>query len=269
MASNITSINVEGNLIRHLPSALPRNLKTLRLGGNPIAGVGISGAERQHLLELLEGVPQLETFSVSVARGTVGDAPADGSRYVVTKIGGMSQVSDLLTLHPVIIVIVSMYLYAQSSVWRGKMTRSSSRGKTTVFACRRALPGAQAQWRGRTALLPAARSRSRPTGAMRTLLAVVSSCTTASMWAHTFPAAVLSVYLSVFLAGCFGLFLLMVCSAGVHTHIDDRRRLWLRACSIHGTTRSCCRSLLIVIVIVRSLFQSVWRPQLHSSDRPS
>jgi hypothetical protein len=63
----------------------------LRLGGNPIAGVGVDGAERQNLLELLQDAPQLETFSVDVARGAVGSTPANGGRYVVTNIPGMAR----------------------------------------------------------------------------------------------------------------------------------------------------------------------------------
>eukprot|EP01051_Picozoa_sp_SAG22_P014166 SAG22_NODE_1680_length_3824_cov_1.537181_3_plen_80_part_00 len=37
-AANVTGIDVEGNQIRLLPKSLPPALRSLRLGGNPIAG---------------------------------------------------------------------------------------------------------------------------------------------------------------------------------------------------------------------------------------
>ena len=91
-ATNITSINIEGNQLRQLPSAVPPNLKTLRLGGNPIAGVGIAGNVAGDLLKLLQSAPSLETFSVAIAKG--GDSsqePWDGlpNDFVVTAIPGI------------------------------------------------------------------------------------------------------------------------------------------------------------------------------------
>ena len=67
LATNITVINVEDNDLRHLPTGLPPSLTVLRLGGNPITGDGIVGAQKDNLIELLQNLPHLETVSVGMS----------------------------------------------------------------------------------------------------------------------------------------------------------------------------------------------------------
>jgi hypothetical protein len=90
LATNITVINVEGNRLRRLPDAVPPTLHVLRLGGNPISGVGIEGAQRHQLLELLDDAPLIQTLSVGMAEGGP-QTPWDGFQhdYVVTAMPGL------------------------------------------------------------------------------------------------------------------------------------------------------------------------------------
>ena len=66
LGTNITSINIENNNLRHLPAALPPTVTVLRMGGNPIGGDGVAGVQRDNLIQLLQSMPHLETFSGGV-----------------------------------------------------------------------------------------------------------------------------------------------------------------------------------------------------------
>ena len=76
----IGSINVEGNRLTSLPTALPPHLTSLRLGGNPI--VNVTNAA---LVSLLQAAPDLDTFSLRYAPPGLTHNPGwmDPNSYVV------------------------------------------------------------------------------------------------------------------------------------------------------------------------------------------
>jgi hypothetical protein len=90
---NITAINAEGNKITRLPTALPKNLRSLRLGGNPllfgVSHIGDHGIKALiQTLGTLHNQTLLNTFSIAFASSVV-----DGrdTRYLVESMPGMSK----------------------------------------------------------------------------------------------------------------------------------------------------------------------------------
>ena len=95
----IWSINVEGNRLTSLPTALPPHLTSLRLGGNPI--VNVSNAA---LVSLLQAAPDLDTFSLRYAPPGLTHNPGwmDPNSYVVKTMptaGGIATCPSSLDPH--------------------------------------------------------------------------------------------------------------------------------------------------------------------------
>ena len=95
----IGSINVEGNRLTSLPTALPPHLTSLRLGGNPI--VNVTNAA---LVSLLQAAPDLDTFSLRYAPPGLTHNPSwmDPESYVVKTMptaGGIASCPSSLDPH--------------------------------------------------------------------------------------------------------------------------------------------------------------------------
>lgn len=92
-AVNITSINLEDNLIRELPVEVPWQLQSLRLGGNPLTGLrGAHGINRlSRLLEMASA--SLVDLTIGISEGGTGQLPWDGMRndYVVAAMPDLRQ----------------------------------------------------------------------------------------------------------------------------------------------------------------------------------